>query len=76
MSKYNIQLVFNEDDSLWYASYRTFESLPFAKDKRKKTHWWYLDKDKCDAALLSRVKRDIENIGCEIASVLYDSEGN
>lgn len=76
MSKYNIQLVFNEDDSLWYASYKTFESLPFARDKREKDHWWYLDKDKCDATLLSRVKRDIENIGCEIASVLYDSEGN
>lgn len=66
MSKYNIQLVFNEDDSLWYASYKT--SLSY--------FWWYLGKDKCDSALLSRVTRHFESNGCEIASVLYDSEGN
>ena len=76
MSKYNIQLAFNEEDSLWYASYSTFESLPFARDKRKKVHWWYLSKDKCDAALLSRVTREIKSNGWEIDSVLYDSEGS
>jgi hypothetical protein len=35
MKKRNIQLVFQEDDSLWFASYSTFESLPFVRDKRK-----------------------------------------
>lgn len=75
MKKWNIQLVFHEEDSLWYASYSTFESLPFVRDKRKKIHWWYLDKDKCDAALLSRVTGSIECVdGWEIESVSYDSK--
>lgn len=66
MSKYNVQLVFNEDDSLWYASYKSFST----------DNWWYLSKDKCDAVLLSRVTREIESNGWEIGSVLYDSEEN
>lgn len=75
MKKWNIRLVFQEDDSLWHASYSTFESLPFARDKRKKLHWWYLDKDKCDDVLLSRVTGSIECVeGWEIESVLYDTK--
>jgi hypothetical protein len=76
MTKYNIQLVFDQGDSLWYASYQSFSTLQQVKECSTLDNWWYLGKDKCDSALLSRVKRDMESNGCEIASVLYDSEGN
>lgn len=64
MSKYNVQLVFNEDDSLWYASFKSFST----------DNWWYLSKDKCDVALLERVTGEIESNGWEIESVSYDSK--
>lgn len=61
---YGIKMVFDQGESMWYASFKCFDQDP----------WWYCGKDVCDEALLSRVRREVREVDGKISSVLYDSE--